>query len=234
MEIPLVILPIKVIDEVRNLPEDQVSLAKHVAQEFVAEHTGIGKDRPEALKAVKIDLTRHIASTLDGLQDEIRYALNKELGECQDWTPLVLYGAVVRIVALLSGRVFVGRPLSRNEEWIEASINYTRDAVNARQAVVKWPFYLRRIVAPFLPEIRGAKQYSARGAKLLGPVLKETLEIANRGKIGLDNDHDEQGTFISWLLKYTPPCMRNDPENLANGQMVGKLFQCHVYFKLLT
>jgi hypothetical protein len=123
----------------------------------MARYTGIGKDRPEALMAAKVDLTRHIASTMDGLQDEIRYAFNKELGPCEDWTPVVLYGTMTRIVALLSGRVFVGRPLSRSDEWINASINYTMDAVKAREAIAKWPIYLRNFVAPFLPEIKGVQ-----------------------------------------------------------------------------
>ena len=61
---------------------------KEIQRVFVAKHTSIGDPRPEVTQAVKIDLTRHIASTLDGLQDEIRYAFNKELGTCEDWTRL--------------------------------------------------------------------------------------------------------------------------------------------------
>lgn len=228
----MVILPIKIIDEVRNLPENQVSFRVSVAQQFMAKHTGIGKDRPEAIKAVKIDLTRHIASTLDGLQDEVRYSFNKELGPCEDWTPVVLYGAMARIVALLSGRVFVGRPLSRNQEWIDASINYTMDAVKAREAIAKWPVYLRGFIAPFLPEIRSLKQYGARGAKLLGPVLKATLAKAHHEKVSLDDD-DEQGTFISWILKHTSPNVRDDPENLAGAQMTRKFAPYDLVLKLL-
>jgi hypothetical protein len=218
---PTVILPIKILDEVRNLPETQVSFMKFIAEAFMSEHTGIGKDRREVIQAVKIDLTRHIASTLDGLQEEIRYSFNKELGPCQDWTPVVLYGAMARIVALLSGRVFVGRPLSRNEEWIDASINYTMDSIKARNAIAKWPVYLRRFVVPFLPEIRSVKQYSARGGKLLDPILKATLEKVYSEEKSLDDD-DEQGTFISWMLKHTARDLRADPENLAGGQMASK------------
>lgn len=214
----MVILPIKVLEEVRNLPESQVSFRAFVAQMFMAQHTGIGKDRPETIKAVKVDLTRHIASTLDDLQDEVRYSFDKELGTCEDWTPVVLYGAMARIVALLSGRVFVGRPLSRNEEWIDASINYTMDVVKAREAIAKWPVYLRGIVAPFLPEIRGVKKHGARSAELLDPVLKATLAKAYHEKTDLVDD-DEQGTFISWLLRHTSPNVRDDPQNLAEAQM---------------
>jgi hypothetical protein len=114
---PIVILPISVLDEVRNLPENIVSFNGEIRRIFVGKHTGFGDDRPEVIAAVKVDLTRNIASTLDGLQDEIKYALNKEFGSCEDWTSIKLYGKLARAVALLSGRVFVGRPLSRVEEW---------------------------------------------------------------------------------------------------------------------
>ena len=194
---------------------------KMIAKMFMAEHTGVGIDRPEATLAVKIDLTRNVAGTLHGLQDEIRYSFNKELGPCNDWTPVVLYGTMARVVALLSGRIFVGRPLSRNDEWIDATINYTMDCVKARAAIARWPVYMRTIVAPFLPEIRSVKQYNARGAKLLDPILRSTLEKVHSEKKSLDDD-DEQGTFISWMLKHTAKNLKDDPENLAGGQMTGR------------
>jgi len=52
----MVILPARVHDEVRNLPENQVSFQKEIAALFMAKHTGIGKDRPETIKAVNLVL----------------------------------------------------------------------------------------------------------------------------------------------------------------------------------
>ena len=114
---PTVMLPISMLDEIKNLPEKKASFNELLREVFAGRHTGFGDDRSELVAAVKIDLTRNIAGALDGLQDEIKYALDKEFGPCHDWTSLELYGKLARIVALLSGRVFVGRPLSREEEW---------------------------------------------------------------------------------------------------------------------
>lgn len=105
------------LDEVRNLPEKTASFDKLVREVFLGKHTGFGEDRPEIIAAIKVDLTRNIASALDGMQDEIKYALSQELGSCHEWTSIAVFGKVARIVALLSGRVFVGLPLSREEEW---------------------------------------------------------------------------------------------------------------------
>lgn len=75
-----------------------------VRRQFAYKQTDIGGEQPALIQAVKIDLTRHIASTLDALQEEIQYAFGKEFGPCEDWTPVSLYGKMSRIVALLSGR----------------------------------------------------------------------------------------------------------------------------------
>lgn len=80
---------------------------KDVVFMFAGEHTGIGVAPPETIQAVKVDLTRHIASTLDDLQDEVVYGFDKEFGSCDDWTAFPLYSKILRIVALLSSRVFV-------------------------------------------------------------------------------------------------------------------------------
>jgi hypothetical protein len=208
-------------NEVRNLPEKKVTFMGEVRRIFVAKHTGVGVERPEVTAAVKVDLTRHIASTLDGLQDEIKYALDKEFGRCEDWTSIKLYGQLARVVALLSGRVFVGRPLSRDEEWIDSTTKFTADCSASRVAIMKWRTWLRPFIAPFLPEIRTLNRHKARGAQLLAPMLKDILTQAQDEKVQkLDDSEDEQGTFINWVLRHTDSKERADPLVLATNQMM--------------
>lgn len=222
---PLVILPISVLNEVGTLPENQASLTKDVYKMFLGKYTGIGTIADDTTQAIKVDLTRHIAKTLDGLQDEIRYSFNKELGPCEDWTPFVLYQKLTRIVALLSGRVFVGHPLSREEEWIDLTINYTTDSIGVFHAIQKYPSYIRPIVAPFLPEIRRVRHHLALAGKLMEPLIKGSLAKANGKKGGLE-PNDDQGTFISWVLKHTK-ADREDPMRLGRNQMVVSFAAIH-------
>ncbi|KAF4633486.1 hypothetical protein G7Y89_g4629 [Cudoniella acicularis] len=217
---PMVILPISLMNEVRNLPDHIVSFMGEVRRMFMSRHTGIGEERPEVTAAVKVDLTRHIASLLSGLQDEARYALNQEFGPCEDWTPIAPYGKLARIVALLSGRVFVGRPLSREEEWIDSTTKFAADCAASRLATLKWKIWLRPFVAPFIPEIRRLNRHKSRGAQLLAPILKECLAKAQNEKPQDDDFEDEQGVFISWILSHTHHKERADPLVLANNQMM--------------
>lgn len=189
---------------------------------FLAEHTGIGDFRPELLRTVQYDLPRHIASTTDALQDEIRYAFDSEFGDCEEWTSLPAYFKILRIVALLSGRVFVGRPLSRNEEWIDSSINYTVDCANARDAANKYPYWIRNFIAGFLPEVNRVHRHQTRGGELLKPILAAQLAKEGVEKVKSEVSGDEQGTFISWILQYTNEDRRRDPVTLAKNEMACK------------
>ena len=149
---------------------------------FASKHTGIGDERPEFHLAIKIDLMRNISSAVDNLQDEIRYSLNKKLAACETWTPILLHKTMAHVVALLSGRVFVGLPLSRNEEWVESTVRFTVECLNSAEAMMKYPSWLLPIVTPFLPEIKRVKQHSVRGRRLLGPILKATLARSRNEK----------------------------------------------------
>lgn len=197
---------------------------RDVRRNFSSKHTGIGTEGREVVQAIKVDLTRNIANTLDDLQEEIKYGFDKEFGPCEDWTPVHLYEKLVNIVALLSGRVFVGRPLSRDDEWIKATVAYTFLCVQARDAINAYPEWARGIAAYLVPEAKRVWQFKKRGGELLKPMLDAQMAKEGHEKLHRDDTTDEQGTFISWVLKHTKEKERFDPMVLANNQMGCRCF----------
>jgi hypothetical protein len=170
-------------------------------------------------ECIRVDLTRHIASKLGDLQEEARYGFDKELGPCDDWTPVPVYQKMTRIVTLLSGRVFVGRPLSREVGWIDINISYTLFCVQARAAIEAYPAWARDIVAPYLKEVRGLWQFKRRGAMLLKPMIDEMLAREGSEKLFREGESDEQGTMMSWILSRTPFDRRSDAILMGESQM---------------
>lgn len=229
---PIVILPHSCVNEVKSLPESKVSFMKDVQHMFTHKVTGIGEESHEVISAVKIDLTRHLASVLDGLQDETRHAINSEFGPCEDWTALPVYFKLTRIVALLSGRVFVGRPLSRDEAWLDATINYTWACVKASDACKRYSPYIRNFVGPYLKEVKDLKKHRQDGADLLQPLLNDLLAKRGSEKSDFDGFDDEQGTFCSWVLNYTDEKERGSALNLANAQMSREYLGSHVQLRV--
>ncbi|KAF4627737.1 hypothetical protein G7Y89_g10414 [Cudoniella acicularis] len=240
---PAVVLPPNVMNEIRNLPENKVSFSKFVQEMFSYKDTGIGGTRPEVIAAVRVDLTRHISSVMDALQDEIKYSMDKEMGPCTEWTSIVLYSKLARIVALLSGRVFVGLPLSRQEEWLDSTIDFTVDAVQAAEAIRKWNPILRPFIAKFLPEIRRVNAHKKRGSKLLAPLLENLLKELKEEKPVVSEDKEQHMAFVSWIIGHTKESERSSAAVLASNQMAEVSFAAihtttmtatHVIFDLVS
>ena len=61
---------------------------------------------------------------------------------------------LLRIVAIVSGHIFLGPELCRREEYIHTSINYTLDLFGAIRAFKKWPKMIRFIARYFNPRLK--------------------------------------------------------------------------------
>ncbi|KAF8852075.1 cytochrome P450 monooxygenase [Acephala macrosclerotiorum] len=173
---PTMVLPKRYIDEIKNLPESKLSFTQGIMNRLAGKYTTMGEHDQSLVDSVKIDLTRNIARTLAGLQDEADFAIPSTFGECEDWTPIPFYKDVLRVIALLSGRTFVGLPLCRNEEWIGITIRYTIDAFAAVDPINKISPLWRFWSASSMPQVKRIHEHRANGARLLKPILEERLQ----------------------------------------------------------
>ena len=186
-------------------------------ERFMGRWTGVGTSQPEVVPTIRQDLTKSIASILPLIQNETHHAFDKELGRPDDWTPIRLHATMLRMVALLSGRVFVGHPLNRSEEWLDASINYTTALAAVLRDSTMWNPLLIPFVGRFLPSVRRSREYLRKAQKWMKPLLAEVLskekEKSGPVKVGT------QGTFIAWLLNYLPEHQRT-AERIGMDQMI--------------
>jgi hypothetical protein len=96
---------------------------------------------------------------------------------------------------------------------------FTFCCIQARDAINAYPEWARGIAAYFLPEVKRVWAFRKRGGELLKPILDAQMAKEGDEKLHREDTHDEQGTFISWILKYTKESERSDPLVLANNQM---------------
>lgn len=96
---------------------------------------------------------------------------------------------------------------------------YTFYSMQAKDAISAYHPYLRSIVAPFIPELQNLKKFKGRGAELMKPILQQQLAKEDNEKILRDDNDDEQGNMIGWMLRHTPGNQRSDLMVLANNQM---------------
>lgn len=89
---------------------------------------------------------------------------------------------ITQIVARVSSRMFGGKELSENDEWVQASIQFALDGFIGAQAIKKVPWMFRDIAQFFIPALRRIKQHHRAAEKACVPLLKRrelTGEKAN-------------------------------------------------------
>ena len=211
-------LPMSLLKEVSESDDSLFSFAKDLYDGGLGKYTHLGTDKPEFIAAVRHDLTKGVQDWLPLLQDEADYAFSKEFGDSTEWTTVPLYAKVYQLVSLLSGRIFVGLPLSRQQEWIQSSISYTMTLVQVgREAQALNPI-IKPLLVPFLPSVRHTKKL-LRDAKLwMDPFVKEIVSQNDKENSAVIQA-GSRGTWISWLLKYLPADLRT-AERIGIDQML--------------
>ncbi|KAI0456055.1 cytochrome P450 monooxygenase [Xylaria acuta] len=167
----MAVLPSSEIETIRTLPETDVSIKKHHYDVFLGEYTYMGTKADEFDSTMRNVLTRNTPAVLSSFTAEVKYAVDRMIGECPDWTAVRPRFAMSRIASLMSGRAFVGLPLSREDAWVEATVNYTGDVSRAWLVLrlIPWPF--RYFIAPFLWQVKSLKMQRAVNEQKLAPVL---------------------------------------------------------------
>ncbi|TDZ30058.1 Cytochrome P450 monooxygenase BOA7 [Colletotrichum spinosum] len=242
---PIVILPGNLVDDVKNMPEDKVSLHAEVKidHSMAVTKVGGGTYGTELLPTVRIDLTRHTNGAIPAILDELRFAMDIELHDVgsEQWSTKMLHMSVTKMSALMLSRIFIGRPISRRPEWLRSAIGYTIDLMRARHALNKYPYWMRLLIGKYVPEVKQMQSHLECGKKILMPIVenlvkeraamkdpnswkheKKPLQHYMSEEEALEFD-DAQGTFCSWLLKYTVIPKGASLEDIATSLALNQL-----------
>lgn len=146
------IVPPQFLDQIKNLPDNILSFENHLKERFLGKYTGLGIN-DTLVRSVKVDLTKNIPNILGELQDEVGYSIDKHIGPCKEWTSYPTYEMLLHLVSLLSGRIFVGHPLSRDATWLHYTVRYTIDAFVGAEKLWNYPKTLHPIMQYLIPEV---------------------------------------------------------------------------------
>lgn len=146
-------------------------------------------------------LTRNTPAILASFTAEIGYAMQQTIGTCERWTAITPREAMSRMASLLSGRAFVGLPLSRDEVWVDATVKFTGDVSRAWQVLRPIPWIIRPFVAPFLSQVKSLKSQVKINEQKLAPVLAAKLDPRSSKEKNAPG-----GDMIDWFIsQYRKP-----------------------------
>jgi len=118
-----------------------------------------------------------------------------ELPQSSDWTEFVLSPKLYRIVAMASGRIFIGAELCRNEEYLSAAIDYTIEVMTAVFLIHMMPTWLRPVLAPWIPHVRKLEKSRRRAKDFLMPIITARRKAADEGRA----DYTPPDDMLQWM-----------------------------------
>jgi cytochrome P450 len=160
---------------------------------------------------IKTSLTPSLVRLNPSIAAEVQDSMRRELPPCDDWTAININRKLLRIVALVSGRVFIGTELSRSEEYLDAAINYTLELMEARRAVDHVRPLLRPFVATRLPEVRKLDERLAQADRILRPVVAARQQMQDGG--------DRPDDMLQWIMNDQSKFRQYSTEELARLQL---------------
>lgn len=159
-----------------------------------AKYTGLLTDEPLMAHSIKSDLTPALVRLNPVICIEVDEALKAELPPCKEWTGIYIYMSLVSVVAKVSGRVFVGPDICQNPEYLDASVHYTMELVNAHEAIKLMQPWLRPFLANRLPQVQALRMRERQAQAFLHPVVEARLEAQK------NPDHKRPDDMLQWLM----------------------------------
>lgn len=115
---------------------------------------------------------------------------------------------MTQIVARVSSRMFGGPHLSRNKEWIDASVAFAIDGFQGAQKIKKYPGLLKPIAKYFVPEIMSIHEHYQMAEKAAIPLLEareksgtKALDLLSWMTDEANGDEKDHKFLASILLK---------------------------------
>ncbi|KAL3417253.1 cytochrome P450 [Phlyctema vagabunda] len=152
-------IPSKHLEDLKTAPADEVDFVATFIEMFEGRYTTMGSRSTLHPRVVKAQLNHNLTDVMPAVQEEIVDSFGDIFPSCDDWTPLPVVNILTLIVARVSSRMFGGKSLARNSEWVNSSIAFAIDGYIGAQKLKTYPEIMKPVVARFIPEIRAIKNH---------------------------------------------------------------------------
>ncbi|KAH7145688.1 cytochrome P450 [Dactylonectria estremocensis] len=209
----IVVLSPTFLPELKKLPDTTVSMAAAVDETMETKYTRIDTVVPIIPHTIKATLTPSLARLNPTIAQEVREALAIEMPSGKDWTEINIHHTLLRVIGMVSGRLFIGPELCRTEQYLDAAINYTMEVMEAQRAVQRLRPWLRPFIAHRLPQLKKLDQRIKEADAFLKPVVERRMEAA------LDPSFEKPDDMLQWLLDTQSKFPDKNSRNMAKVQM---------------
>ncbi|KAI0187815.1 ent-kaurene oxidase [Xylaria flabelliformis] len=193
------IIPRSLLNEVNRIPNEYISHDKIIEKLNESRYTGLANNQAHTdflIDLVRNDLTHSLNRINSRLSLKASITVPEELGPCEDWKSTIVYEKLLRIVAIISGNIFLGPELCKSEEWVTSAITYTVDLFTAIGKLKQWKSWARPIGQYFIPELKSLQEHRHKARAWLAPVIAKRRLMMKEGK-ELPDD------MLQWMMSKT-------------------------------
>lgn len=199
-----IIVPNKFADELRNHPD--LNFNEAFAKDFFIDYPGFDGHRQGLIdetfiqEVVRVKLTQSLGLITDDLVEETTDSLEDTFGSNPEWQHRMLREDLLEIVARLSSRVFLGKELCRNKEWLEITKSYTVDSFVAANLLRLCPSVIRPLVYWFIPTCTRLRKEVRDARKLIMPEVEKRRKRAE-AHIASGEKPPKAADAIGWMVE---------------------------------
>ncbi|KZT39039.1 cytochrome P450 [Sistotremastrum suecicum HHB10207 ss-3] len=188
------------IDEAKAASDDLLS-AEAALQEMLEMNFTLGKEvveNPYHFPIIRGQLTRKLEDLMPRVIDEIQHSLEHlvpDTGNDEDrWVAVPGFKTVMQIVARISNRIFVGKPLCRNQEYLDLNIKFARGVMLSASLIGLFPEFLKPHVAQLFGQL---DKQTAAALKHTRPLIEERLQMMSEKGVDSEEMPDD---LLSWCM----------------------------------
>jgi cytochrome P450 len=146
-----------------------------------------------------------------------------------EWHEIELKSSLLRTVAQLSSKVFLGDEICRNPDWLRITVEYSVDSFMAAESLRIWPKMLRPVASKFLPRCRKVRAEMEEARQIITPVL-EKRRAEKRAALKLGSTPKRYNDAMEWMEE-SAKGRQYDP---AVGQMAFSVAAIHTTSDMMT
>ncbi|PSR83629.1 cytochrome P450 [Coniella lustricola] len=189
-----IVVPDKFIEELKNLPDTQLSFKEELLDRFMGKYTKLNAVRGTNVhrNIVRFQLTKNLDNIFPQMKEEATLAMDNSLGNCnsKDFTAIKASSVIFAAIGQITSRRLIDDPLiSRNPAWLKAIMGFTASVAMFCISMRTISPTLRPIAHYLLPCGRKLRSDTAQVTSFLAPVIRARQQQKN----GMENrDHKQQ------------------------------------------
>lgn len=163
---------------------------------------------------VRIRLTQSLGLITTDLVEEATDAIDDIYGDNDQWHNITVKQDVVELIARMSSRTFLGKPLCRNRQWLDITSQYAVGVFTASRELRLLPVFARRVMQWFMPSCAKVREQYRLAQSLITSEVQRRKAAAQQA-LAEGRKPAKTADAIGWMVELS----KGKDYDLVAGQL---------------